>query len=164
VSAQSIFRALSVPVFIAAMTLMYWLSIAGAPSSAQRVPRVIILFICVMTVIVAVRELQQAKVDDRDESNHETVYQSLKNWFAEHGQKVVFALISVGYFPAFVLVGFNIANAVFLALALPLAGLGQRLSLGWRVVLALASALFSAGIFHMIATAMGFNVPAPFGI
>jgi len=164
VSVQSLFRALFVPGFILVMTALYWISLIGAPSSAQRVPRVIILFIVFMCVLVTLKEVKQLREVDDSEDISEPVLAAVKGWFIEHGQRVAFAIISIGYFPAFMWLGFNIANVVFLAMALPLAGLGSKLRPLPRIALSVTSALIAAVLFHLISLSMGFNVPAPFGI
>ncbi len=163
-SIQSLFRSLFVPAFILVMTALYWLSIANAPSSAQRVPRVIILFIVLMCVLVTVKEVKKLREAGTDELSAEPVLVSVKAWLAEHGQRVAFAVISMGYFPAFMWLGFNIANVIFLAIALPLAGLGAKLKPLSRAALSVGAAAVAAVLFHLIALSMGFNVPAPFGI
>ena len=143
-SIQSLFRALFVPAFILVMTGLYWLSVVGAPSSAQRVPRVIILFILLMCALVTIKEVKKLRDSATEHPSGESVLITVKAWLTEHGQRVACAVISIGYYPAFMWLGFNIANVIFLALALPLAGLGARLKPLPRAALALGAACRSS--------------------
>jgi hypothetical protein len=163
-SIQALFRALFVPFFILLLTALYWWSITEAPSSAQRVPLVVITFIAAMATIVIVREVM---VLSMGHGRHEPRQASLDlpGWVAQNRQRLIFLVLCIGYHPLFVYLGFNIANLVFLLIALPLSGLGAQRQMATRLTLSLATAVMTAVIFHLLAQVMDFNVPtSPLGL
>lgn len=163
-SIQALFRALLVPFFILLMTALYWWSIHEAPSSAQRVPLVVITFITAMATIVIVREIVSLSMGHgRHEPRPADL--DLPGWVAHHRQRLFFVVICIGYYPLFVYLGFNVANVVFLLVALPLSGLGAQRQMATRLALSMAIAVMTAVIFHLLAQVMDFNVPtSPFGL
>lgn len=163
-SIQALFRALCVPFFILLMTALYWWSIREAPSSAQRVPSVVIVFILAMAAIVIVREIVSLSMGEGSNERRQAGL-GLRDWATQNRQRLIFVLICVGYYPLFVYLGFNVANVVFLLAALPLSGLGAQRRMATRLALSMAIALVSAVIFHLLAQVMDFNVPtSPFGL
>lgn len=162
-SFQALSRALLVPSFILIMTAIYWASIQDAPRGAQRVPNVVMLFILTTASVVVVRDVALLfSTGGRQRS--ESFREQLSSWFSDNRQRCLFVVICLAYFPIFVSLGFNIANLIFLCLALPLAGLGRGRSLVARIGLIVSVAALCSMIFHLLASIMDFNVPAPLGI
>lgn len=163
-SIQALFRALFVPFFILLLTAMYWWSIHEAPSSAQRVPLVVITFIVAMATIVIVREIVSLSMGQGRHKGRQASL-DLPGWIARNRQRLIFVVICLVYFPLFIYLGFNVANVVFLFVALPLSGLGAQRQIPIRLALSMAIAVMTAVIFHLLAQVMDFNVPtSPFGI
>ncbi|MCE8030443.1 hypothetical protein [Billgrantia desiderata] len=163
-SFQALSRALLVPCFILLMTGLYWVSIQDAPSSAQRVPNVVMLFILVMATVVVMRDVVLLLAKRVRQTHEPLLREHLTSWFDLNRQRCLFTVIGMAYFPAFVSLGFNIANLLFLCLALPLSGLGKDRPLVARVGLVVGVAVLASVIFHLLASIMDFNVPAPLGI
>lgn len=162
---QAFMRALKVPIFIIVMTGLYWLSIHDASSSAQRVPRVVIIFILIMTLIVVIREMLYILKEKRSEINEPLFLSNIGQWYWTNRQRCVFAMLSLVYIPLFIYLGYNVANFIFLSLALPLSGLGKKRGGVSRALLCLVVSLFASAIFHILALVMDFNVPvSPLGI
>lgn len=162
-SFQALSRALLVPSFILIMTAIYWASIQDAPRGAQRVPNVVMLFILMTAAIVVIREVTLL-IATGGRQNPESFREQFSSWFADNRQRCLFVVIGLAYFPVFVSLGFNIANLIFLCLALPLAGFGRGRPLVARIGLIVSVAALSSMIFHLLGSIMDFNVPAPLGI
>lgn len=163
-SIQALFRALCVPFFILLMTALYWWSIREAPSSSQRVPLVVITFIVTMATIVIVREFVSLSMGHGRHDSRK-VGLDLAGWAAHNRQRLIFVVICIGYFPLFVYLGFNVANVIFLSVALPLSGLGTKRRMATRLALSMMIAVMAAVIFHLLAQVMDFNVPtSPFDL
>lgn len=165
-STQAILRVLLVPAFILLITALYWFSIQGAASAAKRVPNVVMAFIVIMAAMELMREMARLTGPSRKRitSDEDTLADTLHHWISTHRQRLVFIAISLAYFPVFISLGFDIANFLFLALALPLSGLSRERSRGFRAGLSLSISLLAMLVFRMLAHVMDFNVPvSPFG-
>lgn len=162
---QAVMRTLIVPVFILVMTGLYWFSIQDASSSAQRVPRVVIIFILVMTLIVTTREISNSIRKRQSYTDEPDFLSNFGSWYLTNRQRCTFTVLSLAYIPVFIYLGFNIANFLFLSLALPLSGLGKKHGFIYRLSLSLLASGTASAIFHVLARVMDFNVPvSPFGI
>jgi len=147
------------------MTGLYWLSIQDASSSAQRVPRVVIIFILVMTLIVVIRDVLNLLRERQPYMDEPAFRSNIGHWYRANHQRCVFATLSLAYIFLFIYLGFNVANFLFLGMALPLSGLGKMRGRAVRALLCLALALAASATFHVLAQVMDFNVPvSPFGI
>ncbi|PAU77442.1 tripartite tricarboxylate transporter TctB family protein [Halomonas salipaludis] len=165
-STQAILRVLLVPALILLATALYWYSIQDAASGARRVPDVVMIFIMIMSMVVVVRDFMMGARDSkkRPAPDEGALMDSLRRWERAHRKRIVFTVISLAYFPVFLSLGFNVANFLFLALALPLSGLGGERSMGLRIGLSLSISLFATLVFHLLAQVMDFNVPiSPLG-
>lgn len=153
---QTLFRAGLVPVLILFLTGLYWLHIADAPSAAQRVPSAVIVVIIIMAVVVFVGDMAAAKKAKISEDS--TI--KLINWLTQWRTQLIFIALSIGYFTAFVYLGFNLANFAFLVIAFPVAGVGQNMSRSGAVgKVAIYAGLLSV-LFYTLAQIMDFNAPA----
>lgn len=154
------------PALILIFTALYWLHIADAPSAAKRVPSGVIVFILIMTVIVVMRDLQSVKnkkAVNQDGAGPVAAY-SLKQWVNTWRLQILFTALSVGYFLAFITIGFNLANFLFLIIALPTAGMGKGLKAGSAITKIVVMAMIVTLVFFVLAMLMDFNVPVgPFG-
>lgn len=162
---QALMRALVVPIFILLMTWLYWFSIQDASSSAQRVPWVVIVFILVMTLIVVIVDVLNILRESQQYTCRAAFRSNIVYWYRANYQSCFFVGLSLAYMFFFVYLGFNLANFLFLGMALPLSGLGKMRARAVQVILCLALALLASVIFHLLAQVMDFNVPiSPFGI
>lgn len=165
-STQALLRVLLVPAFILLATALYWFSIQGAASGARRVPDVVMIFIAIMASMVIVRDIAMLIGGNGNKAapGEDALADTLRHWARAHRQRFAFTAISLVYFPVFVTLGFNIANFLFLALALPLSGLAGERSIGFRIGISLCVSLVATLVFHMLAQVMDFNVPiSPLG-
>lgn len=152
---QAFFRAALVPGLILLLTGLYWLHIADAPSAAQRVPSAVIVAIVIMAVAVFVGDMakaRKAKVVEKHTFK-------LSSWARQWKTQLIFIALSIGYYVAFVNLGFNLANFVFLIVALPVAGVGESMS---RASAALKVGIYAglvSVVFYVLAQLMDFNAP-----
>ena len=153
---QKLFRAGLVPGLILLLTGLYWLHIADAPSAAQRVPSAVIVVIVIMAVAVFVAEMAASK---KAKTSEDGTFK-LINWLTQWRIQLIFIAISIGYFIAFVYLGFNLANFVFLVIAFPVAGVGRDISRsGAAGKVGIYAGLLSV-LFYTLAQIMDFNAPA----
>jgi hypothetical protein len=85
--------------------------------------------------------------------------ETVRSWLAEWSQRIAFIGLAVAYFYAFTQLGFSLANFLFLAAALLVAGYHRErtpLAAAWRIALI---ALVATAAFHFLADLMDFNVP-----
>ena len=158
---QALFRIVTVPALILVFTALYWLHIADAPSAARRVPLGVIVFILIMTVIVLLRDirLERSRSATGQALEGPNMAEMFRQWVHDWRLQIIFTGLSIGYFIAFVTIGFNLANFLFLMVALPVAGTAR----GSRFVPAIIKTGLIAGIvslvFFVLAILMDFNVP-----
>ncbi|MFT0544881.1 hypothetical protein ACMHYO_00805 [Allopusillimonas ginsengisoli] len=153
---QALFRAALVPGLILLLTGLYWLHIADAPSAAQRVPLAVITVIVVMAIIVLLGDLLAATKTKT--AAHPAI--QIRVWIRQWKTQIIFMVLSFGYFAAFITLGFNLANFLFLIIALPVAGVGQGMGRTAAIVKVGLSAFVMAGVFYILAQLMDFNAPA----
>ena len=164
---QVFFRIVTVPAMILIFTSLYWFHIGDAPAVARRVPSGVIVFVLVMTAIVLIRDFREEKRKEATApgGSGPNSAQMFKQWVHDWRQQIIFIGLSIGYFVAFITIGFNLANFLFLIIALPVAGMGQNRSLASATTKIVVTASLVTLVFFILATLMDFNVPiGVFGI
>jgi hypothetical protein len=153
---------LVVPAIVLIGTFLFWWSIREAPSISRRVPLGVIAFILFLTGVVAVREAIVARGDEAAPAP--PFGETVQAWFTEWRQRIAFIALAIGYYFAFVTLGFSAANLLFLVAALVVAGSArgrEPVAAAWRIALI---AIVATVVFHLLAEVMDFNVPrGPFG-
>lgn len=158
---QAIFRIVAVPALILVFTALYWFHIADASSAARRVPMGVIIFVFIMTAVVLIRDIraERIKSENTPATAAPNVAQLFNQWMRDWRLQIIFVGLSIGYFVAFVTLGFNLANFLFLIIALPVAGMGRGLSfLSAAGKIGLMAGLVSL-VFLVLAIVMDFNIP-----
>jgi len=142
---------LIVPAIVLIGCLLYWLHIQDARSVSRRVPNGVIFFTVGMTVLAVLREFVRSARTDAQAPDAQPLESAVVM------KRVAFVLLCIGYYLAFGVLGFNLANLVFLALAYVVAGMAP--------LIALPTAIASTVVFWALARVMDFNVPSgPFGL
>lgn len=132
---------LVVPALILALSIAYWLQIAGERRSVVLVPAGVLVLIIVCLTAVLVQDLSsppQAPSINRSQIT---------------GPLGLVALC-IGYYLCFVYLGFDVANLLFVFAAALL------MKLRWPK--AAITAVVTSAALHVLAWAMDFNVPEPF--
>lgn len=158
---QAIFRIVTVPALILVFTALYWFHIADAPSAARRVPMGVVIFVLIMTAVVLLRDIraERSKSENTPAVATPNAPQMLKQWMHDWRLQIIFVGLSIGYFIAFVTLGFNLANFLFLIISLPVAGMGRGLGfLSAAAKIGLTAGLISL-VFFALAILMDFNIP-----
>jgi hypothetical protein len=129
---------------------LYLLGLEGAHGSARRFPVVVIALLAVLAVPLLVQAWRRPRGGPLPRP---------VDWLRAHARRVAFVALAVAYYPAFGLVGFDAANALFLLVALPLAGLGHGRSVPIRVGLTLAVTSLLVFLFRLVAVTLDLNLP-----
>ena len=145
---------LLVPAIVLLGCLLYWLHVQDARSVARRVPDAVIVFTVALAMIVLIRAMFFPPAGPATGPAEESgVPASGRGNFL---RRLFFIILCIGYYAVFSVLGFNLANVIFLLLAYPLAGLG--------LVGTVAGAVTSSAVFYGLARVMEFNIPlGPFG-
>ena len=143
---RSIAGELIVPALVLAGCVLFWWHIQEARSVAQRVPNGVLILVIGLTGLVLFQTLFARSRADEGAGEAERL--PALRVLAVRGGFVGLCLL---YYLSFEPLGFNLANALFLVLAFPLAGLSLR----W----VLPATAIACLIFWALATVMEFNVP-----
>ncbi|MFW5832889.1 MAG: tripartite tricarboxylate transporter TctB family protein [Pseudomonadota bacterium] len=129
---------------------LYLLGLEGAHGSARRFPTLVIVLLVVLAVPLLVQAWRRPQGG--------TLPTPLA-WLRSNAQRVAFVALAVAYYPAFGTLGFDVANASFLLVALPLAGLGRGRSVLVRAALTLAVTSLLVFLFRLVAVTLDLNLP-----
>lgn len=133
-------HALVVPLFIAVMSLAYWVQLEGARRSAVVVPNGVLVLIGIFIVIVVIQEIRSPPRAPRFETADVLVPLGI-------------VALSIAYYFAFVNLGFHVSNVLFVFVT--------SLMTGIRPIKAVTLAVSAGLVLFAMAWLMNFNTPDP---
>ncbi|HEX7127452.1 MAG TPA: hypothetical protein VF406_16975 [Thermodesulfobacteriota bacterium] len=134
------------PLTVLLAVVSYWLQLEGAPRAARVVPQGVLVLLLALVGAVALTALRREPPPGGAPAASWILGAARAGW-----RQIAIVGLSIGYYFAFELLGFHIANALFLACAFPIAGVGLRST----VLLTLGSVV----VLYVTASLMQFNVP-----
>jgi len=155
---QLLFRVGLIPATLLVLTGLYWFHISDAPAVAQRVPAVAVALVVLLAIMVFVTELR-SELKDKGRTGTEPASVAIKAWVTEWRLQIVFVALCVLHFMVFSTLGFNVANMLFLSLALPVAGFARDSGAGVRTLKVVSTAFLISVTVYALAHVMDFNIP-----